>query len=93
MSRNRGNVRSMHSLEVKYYFGGKLVPHLILWVATPSEGSKNRINKDVRIGTWKYEPDSKRCHLYETAKYGMDIRTKFLTRPTTFEGQIHFLLR
>jgi len=56
---------------------GKLVPHSDLRAGTVSGGSKNRIKKDLRIGTWTvrtlYQTGALQVAVHETEKYELDI--------------------
>jgi len=66
----------MDSPGVKYS-GDKLVPHSDLRTGTASEGSKNRIKKNLRIETWNvrtlYKTGTLQVAVRETEKYELDI--------------------
>ena len=66
----------MDSPGVKYS-GGKLVSHSDLRAGTASGGSKNRIKKDIRIGTWNvrtlYKTGALPVTVRETEKCELDI--------------------
>ena len=77
----------MDSPGVKYS-GGKLVPHSDLRAGTASGGSKNRIKKDLRIGTWNvqtlYKTGALQVAVRETEKYELDI---LAIQEVRWEGQ------
>ena len=77
----------MDSPGVKYS-GGKLVPHSDLRAGTASGGSKNRIKKNLRIGTWNvqtlYKTGALQVTVRETEKYELDI---LAIQEVRWEGQ------
>jgi len=77
----------MDSPGVKYS-GGKLVPHSDLRAETASGGPKNRIKKDLRIGTWNvrslYKTGALQVAVRETEKYKLDI---LATQEVRWENQ------